>query len=179
MIMWFEGWESLLRIVVLGTLGYVALIAMLRISGKRTLSKMNAFDFVITITLGSAYASLLVSESVTLTEGVTALAVLIALQWVVSWISVRSPRFESIVKGTPQLLFWHGQYLDEALKRERITREEVQAAMRASNVTVGESAAAVLESDGSVTVISIEEEQLNHVMGSVRRQAAQRLPERD
>ena len=177
--MWFDGWESLLRLVVLGTLGYVALIAMLRISGKRTLSKMNAFDFVITITLGSAYASLLVSESVTLAEGVTALAVLIALQWVVSWISVRSPRFESIVKGTPQLLFWHGQYLDEALKRERITREEVQAAMRASNVTVDESAAAVLESDGSVTVISIEEEQLNHVMGSVRRQAAQRLSERD
>lgn len=177
--MWFDGWGSLLRIVVVGTLGYVALVTFLRVSGKRTLSKMNAFDFVITITLGSAYASLLVSESVTLAEGVTALALLIALQWVVSWISVRSRRFESIVKGTPQLLFWHGQYLDEALKRERITREEVQAAMRASNITVGESAAAVLESDGSVTVISIEEEQLDHVMGSVRRQDAQRLPERD
>ena len=167
--MWFDGWGSLLRIVVLGTLGYVALIAVLRISGKRTLSKMNAFDFVITITLGSAYASLLVSESVTLAEGVTALALLIALQWVVSWISVRSPVFVYMVKGTPQLLFGHGQYLDEALKRERITREEVQAAMRASNVTVGESAAAVLESDGSVTVIAIEKEQLDHVMGSVRR----------
>lgn len=166
--MWFDGWQSLLRIVVLGTLGYIALIALLRVSGKRTLSKMNAFDFVITITLGSAYASLLVSESVTLAEGVTALALLIALQWVVSWIYVRSPRFESLIKGRPQLLFWHGQYLDEALKRERITREEVQAAMRASNVTVDESAAAVLESDGSVTVINIEDEQLDHVMRSVR-----------
>lgn len=169
----FDGFEGPLRTLVVGVLAYLSLVVVLRTSGKRTLSKMNAFDFVITITLGSAYASLLVSESVSLAEGVTALALLIALQWIVSWISVRSPRFESIVKGTPQLLFWHGQYLDEALKRERITREEVQAAMRASNVTVGESAAAVLESDGSVTVISIEEEHLDHVMGSVRRGEAQ------
>lgn len=166
--MWFDGWDPLLQIVVMGTLGYVALIVLLRASGKRTLSKMNAFDFVITITLGSTYASLLVSDSMTLSKGVTALALLIVLQWIVSWIYVRSPRFEALVKGRPQLLFWHGRYLDDVLKRERITREEIQAAMRASNVTIGESAAAVIESDGTVTVISVEEEQLDQVMRAVR-----------
>ena len=47
--MLFAGWESLLRTLVVGTLAYVALIAFLRVSGKRTLSKMNTFDFVVTV----------------------------------------------------------------------------------------------------------------------------------
>lgn len=169
LIVWFDGWEPLLRIVTLGTLGYVALVALLRVSGKRTLSKMNAFDFVITITLGSAYASLLVTESMTLAEGVTALGLLITLQWVVSWIYVRSPRFEAVIKGKPQLLFWLGQYLEKPMKRERITREEIQAAMREANATVEGTTAAVIESDGTVTLVAIDDLQLDHAMGSVRR----------
>lgn len=152
--MWFDGWMSLLRILVLGALGYVALILLLRASGKRSLSKMNAFDLVITISLGSVYATLLLSESVTLSEGVAALVVLVGLQWVVSSIYVRSRRFERLIKGDPRLLYWKGQFLDDALLDERVTREEVLAAMRASNVTSHKQAAAILETDGSLTVIN-------------------------
>jgi hypothetical protein len=75
--MWFDGWESLLRILIHGTLGYIALVFMLRLSGKRTLSKMNAFDFVITIALGSAFATLLISDMVPLINGVVAIALLV------------------------------------------------------------------------------------------------------
>jgi len=167
--MWFDTWASLIRIVVLGTLGYIALIVILRVSGKRTLSKMNAFDFVITISLGSVYASLLVSDSLALIDGIVALAVLVGLQWCVSAIYVRSRWFERLVKDRPQLLYWQGEYLDEVLKRERVTRDEVQAAMRDSNVTQHESALAVLETDGSVTVIAAEEEQMPHALEGVKR----------
>lgn len=159
----------MIRIVVLGTLGYIALIVILRVSGKRTLSKMNAFDFVITISLGSVYASLLVSDSLALIDGIVALAVLVGLQWCVSAIYVRSRWFERLVKDRPQLLYWQGEYLDEVLKRERVTRDEVQAAMRDSNVTQHESALAVLETDGSVTVIAAEEEQMPHALEGVKR----------
>jgi len=167
--MWFDTWASLIRIAVLGTLGYIALIVILRVSGKRTLSKMNAFDFVITISLGSVYASLLVSDSLALIDGIVALAVLVGLQWCVSAIYVRSRWFERLVKDRPQLLYWQGEYLDEVLKRERVTRDEVQAAMRDSNVTQHESALAVLETDGSVTVIAAEEEQMPHALEGVKR----------
>lgn len=159
----------MIRIVVLGTLGYMALIVILRVSGKRTLSKMNAFDFVITISLGSVYASLLVSDSLALIDGVVALAVLVGLQWCVSAIYVRSRWFERLVKDRPQLLYWQGEYLDEVLKRERVTRDEVQAAMRDSNVTKHESALAVLETDGSVTVITAREQQMPHALEGVKR----------
>lgn len=153
--MWFDSWESLLRILIHGTLGYVALVFMLRLSGKRTLSKMNAFDFVITIALGSAFATLLISDMVPLADGVVAIAVLVTLQWVVSSMYVRSERFESIVKGTPQLVYWKGEYLEDVLRRERITHEEVQAAMRANSIASGSGAAAVLETDGSLSVVPL------------------------
>jgi uncharacterized membrane protein YcaP (DUF421 family) len=155
--MWFDSWNSVGRIVVVGTVGYAALISLLRVSGKRTLSKMNAFDFVVTITLGSVFGGLLLNEAVSLTEGIAAIALLVVLQWVVSSLYVRSTHFEKLIKGEPQLLFDRGRFLDRTLKRERISREEVQAAMRASNVVDHQSALPVLETDGSVTVIAAKE----------------------
>ncbi len=77
--MFFQNWSGLLRTVVVGVLAYVALVALLRVSGKRTLSKMNAFDFVVTVALGSTLATILLSKNVALAEGVVAFAVLISL----------------------------------------------------------------------------------------------------
>ncbi len=77
--MFFQNWSGLLRTVVVGVLAYVALVALLRVSGKRTLSKMNAFDFVVMVALGSTLATILLSKNVALAEGVVAFAVLISL----------------------------------------------------------------------------------------------------
>jgi uncharacterized membrane protein YcaP (DUF421 family) len=97
--MFFDSWFGLLRVLVVGTLAYVALVAILRISGKRTLTKLNAFDLVITVVLGSTLATVLLSKSVVLAEGVLAMALLVLLQFVITWLSVRSPRIRDLVKG--------------------------------------------------------------------------------
>lgn len=67
--MFFDGWTGLLRVLVVGTLAYAALVLLLRVSGKRTLSKMNAFDLVVTVALGSTLATVLLSRDVALAEG--------------------------------------------------------------------------------------------------------------
>jgi len=69
----YDGWRDLVRILVLGIAGYTAVLLLLRASGKRTLSKLNAFDFVVTVALGSTLATVLLSDSVSLIDGVTAL----------------------------------------------------------------------------------------------------------
>lgn len=170
--MWFGSWESVLRIVVHGTLGYVALVFLLRVSGKRALSKMNAFDFVITIALGSAFATLLISDRVPLVEGIVALGTLIVLQWVISSLYVRSAHFEAIVKGEPTVLYWRGRYLEDILRKVRITHEEVQAAMRDRNITRHERAVAVLETDGTLTVIEMPSGDDIHALKGVDRPVA-------
>lgn len=144
----------MLRVVVVGVLAYAGLVLLLRISGKRTLSKMNAFDFVVTVALGSTLATILLSSDVALSEGLLAFALLILLQFVVTWLSVRSPTFQRVIKNEPRLLFYEGSFLQDAMREERVTVEEVEAAVRQQGLAdFDQVGVAVLETDGSVTVV--------------------------
>jgi uncharacterized membrane protein YcaP (DUF421 family) len=153
--LFFDGWAPLVRTLVVGACAYVALVLLLRTSGKRTLSKFNAFDFVVTVALGSTLATVLLSQRVSLAQGATAFVVLIVLQLVVTWLSVRSARVRAVVKGEPTLLLHRGEFLEGTLRRERVTRDEVLAALRSQGVAEpAEVEAAVLETDGSITVVA-------------------------
>ncbi len=152
--MFFDGWFGLLRVAVVGTLAYLALVLLLRVTGKRTLSKMNAFDLVVTVALGSTFATVLLSKDVALAEGVAAFALLVFLQFAITWASVRSRRVRSLVKAEPCLLLRDGRFLPEAMRRERVTEDEVRAAARAQGIaSLDGVAAVVLETDGSVSVV--------------------------
>lgn len=153
--MFFDNWLGLLRVLVVGTLAYLALVMLLRVSGKRTLSKMNAFDFVVTVALGSTLATVLLSETVALAEGVTAFVLLIGLQFAITRLSVRSATVRRLSKSEPTLLFHDGRFLEGAMRRERVVRGEVLAAVREQGKgSLDEVAAVVLETDGTFSVVS-------------------------
>ncbi len=150
----FENWSDVIRVTIVGTLAYLGLLSLLRVSGKRTLTKMNAFDLVVTVALGSTLATVLLSEDVTLVEGVTALGLLIGLQFVITWLSVRSDRVRRLVKSEPTLLFYRGEMLTGNLKRQRVTTEEVRAAIRGNGMAeLDRVEAVILETDGSFSVL--------------------------
>ncbi len=152
--MFFENWFSLVRIAVVGSAAYVILVIYIRIFGKRTLSKMNAFDLIVTVALGSTLATVIVSKDIKLIEGLAALLLLCGLQFIVAFISVRWRAAEKIVKSNPALLFYQGKFLTGAMRRERVTEEEVISAARAQGIAdLDEIEAAVLEADGSLSVI--------------------------
>lgn len=155
MNIWFEGWVVPARLITVAVCAYAGLILMLRISGKRTLSKMNAFDFVVTIALGSTLASVLLSKDVSLAEGLLALFLLIGLQWVVAFLAVRSERWQHLIKSEPRLLVLRGQLQESALQAERVTPDEVLASVRAAgHASLEDVTAVVLETDGSFSVIA-------------------------
>ncbi|ARF14659.1 DUF421 domain-containing protein [Sporosarcina ureae] len=155
--MFFNGWETLLRTVVVGVLSYIGLIFILRISGKRTLSKMNAFDLVVTVALGSILATILLSKDVALSEGLTAFIVLIGMQYIVAWSSVRFRIISKLIKSEPKLLFYEGSFLKETMKSGRILEEEIFQAARSSGLgSLDDVSAVILETDGSISVIQSE-----------------------
>jgi len=150
---YFSGWYNIERTVTLSVIGFAALIVMLRVSGKRTLSKLNAFDFVFVVACGSVFAASIIEKDVTLLEGVFSLAALIGMQMALAEIAARSERFDRIINGHPTLLFSHGEFIPRALRKERITEGEVRAAIRESGVTrVEDVDAVILENDGSLSV---------------------------
>lgn len=152
----FATWSSFLRVIFVGLAAYGALVVMLRLSGKRTLSKMNAFDLIITVALGSTLATVLLNRSVPLAEGVSALALLVYLQFAITWLSVRSDRVTRLVKSEPTLLVRDGVFLDGAMRRQRVSREEVLAALRENGTTdISRAACVVLETEGTLSIIEI------------------------
>lgn len=157
--LFFDGWVSILRTAIVGVGAYFCLVLFLRISGKRTLAKMNAFDLVVTVSLGSTLATILLSKDLSLAQGGFALALLLGLQFIITWTSIRAPWFRRLVTGEPALLLRNGACLPEALRRSRVTRDEINSAVRAGGfATLDEVAAVVLETDGSFSVIGRRED---------------------
>ncbi|WP_019339037.1 DUF421 domain-containing protein [Stutzerimonas stutzeri] len=153
--MFFSGWSTLVRTLVIGVLAYINLIVLLRISGRRTLSKMNAFDLIVTVALGSTFATILLNSKVSLAEGTLALALLIGLQYLVTWSSVRVGWVRKLVTGEPALLLYQGQMLNTAMRAARVTEDEIRAAIRSSGSSaIDDVEAVVLETDGSFSVIN-------------------------
>lgn len=164
----FLNWSELGRTVLIGISAYLILILLLRVSGKRTLTKLNAFDLVVTVALGSTIASTIMSKSTSLAEGATAFAVLIGLQFVITFLSVRFKAFSNLVKAEPRLLLLNGEFLDEALTAERVTRGEVRSAARGSGAaSMSQIRAIVLETDGSLSVMKSGESGDNSALEGV------------
>ncbi|GJL84206.1 MAG: hypothetical protein DHS20C01_38400 [marine bacterium B5-7] len=115
---------------------------------------MNAFDLVVTVALGSILATILLNKDVTLAQGVLALALLIGMQFVVTWSSVRVRWVRKLATGEPTLLLYRGALLSQALVKTRVTEDEVLAAVRSAGAgMLNEVHAVVLETDGSFSVV--------------------------
>lgn len=155
--MLFQDWAGVGRTALMGLLAYGAMIVMLRVSGKRTLAKLNAFDLVVTVALGSILATIILSRDVALAEGVAALLTLIGLQFALTFLSVRWPALAGLVRSEPDLLLRDGKMCDAAMRRARVTRDELLTVIRRRTQARPENVAAViLEADGSFSVIPKE-----------------------
>ncbi|MBE9193180.1 DUF421 domain-containing protein [Gloeocapsopsis crepidinum LEGE 06123] len=156
-IFFYGGVEPLIRIFVVGTLAYFSLLILLRISGKRTLAQLNAFDFVITIAIGSTFGRLITAKGISLAESVTAFFTLIFLQYLVSWLTTHSSAFNDLVTASPSLLYFRGQFLRKAMQEQRVTQAQLLAAVRENRIgSLQEVEAIVMESAGTIAVIKKE-----------------------
>ena len=139
----------------MGLAGYFSLLVLLRVSGKRTLSKMTLFDWVVTLSLASVYASAFTSDTMTFPRLVTAFATLVGAQWAVTYINVRWRTFAALVKPRPTILFYRGRYLESAMRQARVPATEIRSAFRAQHVRDPDSVTAVvLDATGELVVIS-------------------------
>lgn len=146
--------NPIMHTIVVGILSYLVLIIVLRVSGKRTLSKWNAFDFVTTIALGSILATALTSTQVSFAQSVTAFIVIVLLQFAITFTSVRSRGVLKLIKSQPTLLLFKGQYCEDAMQRERVVKAEILAAVREKGLAdIEQVHAVVLETDGAFSVI--------------------------
>jgi len=163
----FSSWENVLRIVIFAFCGYISLVLLLRTTGQRTLSKLNAFDLIITVTIGSTFATLLLGN-IALIDGIMAFALLVGLQFMVTWLTVRSGRIKKAVKNEPRLLYYKGEYLSKNMRRTRIIAEEIEQAIRSTGRSgTSDVEAVVLETNGNLSVISKGNQENSDVLADI------------
>src|SRR5437763_5705345 len=122
--MFFDGWSGMLRTLIVGVVAYIGMVFFLRISGKRTLSKLDPFDFVISTALGSALAQVILLRDVALVRGLFGFATIIGFQFIVTLLARRYPIVRHLSKGDPALLFYDGQFLQATMKHEHVPEIE-------------------------------------------------------
>ncbi|MFI8684252.1 DUF421 domain-containing protein [Rossellomorea sp. NPDC077527] len=167
--MFFGTWYGIYRIIIVGILAYLSLVLLLRVSGKRTLSKMNAFDLIVTVGIGSVLGIILLNKKVPLMEGITAYLVLVGMQYVVAWFSVRSHTIDQLVKSSPSLLYYRDQFIKGKMKKERIAEMDVFQAVRDNGyASLKDVNMVILEADGGFSVIGKSKDVDDEVMKHVR-----------
>lgn len=150
----FSGWEGALRTIILTTLGYIAIVVILRISGKRTLTKMNAFDFIVTVALGSSLASVSLNKSISLLDGILSFSIFIFLQFLLTYVSVRVKWFRTFITSKPTIVFYAGNFLEKEMRKERLSKKEVLNAGRLQGFSDLEGVyLIILETTGDISII--------------------------
>ena len=144
-------WAFVLR----ACLVYFLLLAMIRMTGKRTMGQFTPFDMLLVVLLGNAVQNALLGQDTSVGGGLLLAATLIALNWIVGLASARSPKVERWVEGSPVLLAREGQVYRDVLRRELISHEDFEKAMReAGCLDVADIHLAVLENNGHITVVT-------------------------
>lgn len=152
---YWDGWDPIVHTLITVTVGYIALLIMLRISGPRTMASMTPLDVIVAVTLGSAFGRTVTAKTVPLAQVLVAIVVLVGLQWFFGWLRRRSPKVRSIMDSPPILLYYQGQFQSAALRRHQLVEDDVHTAARQSgHGSLNAVAAVILQQDGSLGVIT-------------------------
>ncbi|CAM2950124.1 DUF421 domain-containing protein [Corynebacterium falsenii] len=153
--MWFSGMDPIVRILLVGGASYFALLIMLRVTGARSLAKFNAFDFAVTVAVGSMLATAVTSTDLAFSAGVVGIGLMLALQFIVARLIRDRQGLRALVTASPVVLVRDGEMIPEGLKAARLGESDVyQAARQAGHGGLDAIAAMVLETDGTVSTIT-------------------------
>ena len=148
------SWHILLNVAVRTSAVYFALLAGLRLTGTRQFGQMSTFDLVLLLIIANAVQNAMVGPDTSLAGGLVAAGVLIGWHRVIDWCRLRSRRFAKVVAGEGIMLIHAGKVLEAHCRRAGITRDELLQALREHGVAaVGDVMLAVLEPDGTISVI--------------------------
>lgn len=143
--------DILIGIIIRVTIAYFFVLAVIRLSGKRTVKSLSPHDFLVALILGDLFDDIFWAE-VTVAQGCTAIAALLMLHILFSYIDYRARRASQVIEGSPSLLFKDGRFHDRALKRERLPRAEVVSQLRIAGIDdQNEVAEIIMEKNGEVS----------------------------
>jgi uncharacterized membrane protein YcaP (DUF421 family) len=152
---------------------YILLVALIRLSGRRTVAQMTSFDLILLLIIGSATNRALLGEDFSLVNAVIVVCTLIVLDILMSLAKREFSWFAKIVDGVPMILVDHGHPLRDRLYKARVDEQEVMVAARKHHGLehMEEVKFAILEADGNISIIPAERERGQNAPQTLRASA--------
>ncbi len=148
---------DLLQVVLRTTIVYLFLVLILRIAGKREVGQMSILELIVILLISDAVQNAMVGQDTTLWGGLLAVLTLLGLDYSLNRLTGRSRFLRRAIEGEPRLLVHDGRLLTKALREEKVEIGELRAAVREHGVArIEDVHLAVLETDGSISVIARE-----------------------
>jgi len=150
--------HTLLEIALRTGVIYLLVLIGIRISGKREVGQMTPFDLVLLLLISNSVQNAMTGPDTSLAGGAVAAVTLLALNYFVAEFSGANRRFRKFIQGQPSLLIHDGQVIESHMAKEHVSMDELQRALREHGVgTCKDAALAVLEVDGSISVLKYDD----------------------
>jgi uncharacterized membrane protein YcaP (DUF421 family) len=134
---------------------YVFLIAAIRLFGKKEFAQLSVFDLVFILLISNAVQNAMVGDDVSLLGGICSAVTLFVVNYAFKFIMYKFPKASELIEGQAVMLVYGGKYIDENLKKARISKDEIEEAAREHGVSsISEIDLAVLEADGNISILS-------------------------
>jgi uncharacterized membrane protein YcaP (DUF421 family) len=141
-------------IVLRGCVIFVFLYVLMRVIGRRELSSLEPFDLILLVVLGDAVQQGLTQDDYSLTGAILAIGTIAMLQLAVSFTNFKFPKLRSIIDGEPIVVVQDGKPIDKNLRRERVTLDDLAAAMRKQGIgSLDDVQWAVMETSGIISFL--------------------------
>ncbi len=152
---WLVGeWRTVGFVAVSTLLVYVSAVTGMRMSERRTLAEMSAFDFVVAVALGAVVGRTATTAAPSYIQGLTAIATLVVVHRLVGWARIRSNRFRQTLDRPSVIVVDHGQVIGQAMRRAHLTDADLHAVLRQHRVArLDEIEVLVMEANGRFSVI--------------------------
>ena len=143
------AWELVARAVMV----YLALLLMVRMTGKRTVGQFTPFDLLVVMLLSEAVSNSLSGGDDSISGGLILALTLICLNMLIAWITSRSRKLAELVDGTPVLLGRDGVIFNDVVKKCRVASGDVEQALREADCPLPDMKCAFLDADGKITIL--------------------------
>jgi len=150
--------ETLLEIILRTAIVYAVILVGIRLTGKREVGQMTPFDLALLLLLSNAVQNAMTGSDSSVTGGIVAAVTLLLLNAAVNRLAWKNRKARKVIEGTPTVLIRHGTILEKNLEKEKVTVDSLMQALREHGIaTIADVSIAVLEIDGSISVLKNDE----------------------
>jgi len=163
--------NTYLEVILRSVAVYVFVVLAIRLFGKKELAQLSVIDLVFILLISNSVQNAMVGSDTSLVGGMLAAGSLFVVNFILKYFLFRSKRFTRLVQGNPVILVHHGLVIEDHLRKEEISINELEAAIREHGIeSIDKVDLAVLESDGNISILSH-----NYAKRTVRKRKAHKV----